>query len=165
MDFNTRAKNEITGLLTDEISRLIEAGEIQNQVELENGIRALLRQVGQQTYGKVLEGEDEKQGRRVGCACGAQALRIAKRKAQILSVFGWVSYHRSYYGCAACGRKHYRLDQLWGLHPGEVSPVMSKLLAIAGVDLAFERAQRKIREFLLVEVSDNTIRKQTQQIG
>jgi hypothetical protein len=42
---------------------------------------------------------------------------------------------------------------------------MGKLLAIAGVDIAFERAQRKIREFLLVEVSDNTIRKQTQQIG
>ena len=165
MDFSTRAKDEITGLLADEISRLIEAGEIQNQVELENGIRALLQQVGQQTYGKVLEREDEKQGRRVGCACGAQAPRISKRKAQILSVFGWVNYHRSYYGCAACGRKYYRLDQLWGLHPGEVSLVMGKLLAIAGVDIAFERAQRKIREFLLVEVSDNTIRKQTQQIG
>jgi hypothetical protein len=165
MDFSTRAKDEITGLLADEISRLVEGGEIQNQVELENGIRALLQQVGQQTYGKVLEREDEKQGRRVGCACGAQAPRIAKRKAQILSVLGWVGYHRSYYGCGACGRKHYRLDQRWGLHPGEVSPVMGKLLAIAGVDIAFERAQRKIREFLLVEVSDNTIRKQTQQIG
>ena len=121
--------------------------------------------MGQQTYGEVLEREDEKQGRRVGCACGAQALRIAKRKAQILSVFGWVGYHRSYYGCAVCGRKRHHLDQLWGLHPGAVSPVMGKLLGIAGVDIAFERAQRKIQEFLLVEVSDNTIRKQTQQIG
>jgi hypothetical protein len=88
MDFSTRAKGEITGLLADEISRLVEAGEIQNQVELENGIRALLQQVGQQTYGKVLEREDEKQGRRVGCACGAQARRIAKRKAKVLTVFG-----------------------------------------------------------------------------
>jgi hypothetical protein len=165
MDFSTRAKGEITGLLADEISRLVEAGEIQNQVELENGIRALLQQVGQQTYGKVLEREDEKQGRRVGCACGAQARRIAKRKAKVLTVFGWVSYRRSYYGCCRCGQHHHRLDQRWGLHPGEVSPVMGKLLAIAGVDIAFERAQRKIREFLLVEVSDNTIRKQTQQIG
>ena len=42
---------------------------------------------------------------------------------------------------------------------------MGKLLAIAGVDIAFERARRKIKEFLLVEVSDNTIRKQTQLMG
>jgi hypothetical protein len=56
-------------------------------------------------------------------------------------------------------------DQKWGLQPGGVSPVMGRLLAIAGVDLAFERAKRKLKEYLLVEVSDNTIRKQTQQIG
>ncbi len=42
---------------------------------------------------------------------------------------------------------------------------MGKLLAIAGVDIAFEKARRKIKEYLLVEVSDNTIRKQTQRMG
>jgi hypothetical protein len=57
------------------------------------------------------------------------------------------------------------LDRDWDIHPGEVSPVLGKLLAIAGVDIAFERARRNIREFLLVEVSDNTIRKQTQRMG
>ncbi len=43
--------------------------------------------------------------------------------------------------------------------------MLGRLLAIAGVDIAFERARRKIKEFLLVEVSDNTIRKQTQLMG
>ena len=165
MDFSTKALNEISTLMAGEINRLIEAEAIQDLHELENGIRALSKAVGRQTYEQVLEQEDEKQGPRVGCACGVQAPRISKRKAKVLTVFGWVSYRRSYYGCRRCGQHHHRLDQLWGLHPGEVSPVMGKLLAIAGVDIAFERAQRKIREFLLVEVSDNTIRKQTQQIG
>jgi hypothetical protein len=94
-----------------------------------------------------------------------KAQRISKREAKILTVFGWISYHRSYYGCSRCGQKIHQLDQKWGLHPGEVSPVLGRLLAIAGVDIAFERARRKIKEFLLVEVSDNTIRKQTQLMG
>jgi hypothetical protein len=42
---------------------------------------------------------------------------------------------------------------------------MGKLLAIAGVDISFERACRKIAEFLLVTVSANSVRKQTQQMG
>jgi hypothetical protein len=90
-----------------------------------------------------------------------KAKRISKRNAKVLTVFGWVRYRRSYYGCSRCGKKQNRLDKDWGIHPGEVSPVLGKLLAIAGVDIAFERARRKIKEFLLVEVSDNTIRKQT----
>ena len=42
---------------------------------------------------------------------------------------------------------------------------MSRLLGIAGVTVSFEEAQRHIREYLLVEVSINTIRSETQRIG
>ena len=52
-----------------------------------------------------------------------------------------------------------------GSHPGEVSGVLGELLAIAGVEIAFERAGRAIQALLMLEVSDNTIRKQTQQMG
>jgi hypothetical protein len=82
-----------------------------------------------------------------------------------LTVFSWIEYQRSYYGCRRCGAKQHRLDENWGAHPGEVSPVMGRLLAVAGVDISFERACRKIEAFLLVAVSDNTIRKQTQRMG
>ena len=165
MDFSTKALEEITTLVVAEISQQIEAEEIKNLPELENGIRALLKEVGQESYGKVLEREDHKLGKRVRCGCGWQARRISIRAAQVLTVFGRVSYRRSYYGCSRCGEKQHRLDQDWGISPGEVSPVLGKLLAVAGVDIAFERARRSIQEFLLVEVSDNTIRKQTQLMG
>jgi hypothetical protein len=147
------------------MSRLIEVEEIRDLEGLENGLREMLKEVGGQSYGKVLEREDDKLGRRVRCECVAQARRISKREGQVLRVFGWVRYRRSYYGCTRCGQKVNPLDQDWDLHPGEVSVVMGKLLAIAGVDIAFEKARRKIKEFLLVEVSDNTIRKQTQRRG
>ncbi|MGD9093388.1 MAG: hypothetical protein PVF74_11105, partial [Anaerolineales bacterium] len=120
---------------------------------------------GAQSFGFVMEKQDEQLGQPIRCVCGGQAPLISKREAHVLSVFGWVSYRRSYYGCSRCGEKVNQLDQEWDLHPGEVSAVMGKLLAIAGVDSAFEKARRKIKEYLFVEVSDNTIRKQTQRMG
>jgi hypothetical protein len=90
---------------------------------------------------------------------------VLQREGQVLTVFGKVMYRRSYYGCEQCGKKHYPLDRTWNIQPGEVSPVLGKLLAIAGVEVAFERARRAVQEFLLIEVSDNTIRKQTQRVG
>jgi hypothetical protein len=165
MDFSTKALEEISTILAEEMGRHIEGEEIKDAHDLENGLREMLKEVGSQTYGKVLEKEDEKLGKRVKCECGGRAPRISKRKAKVMSVYGWVSYRRSYYGCTRCGKKQSRLDNDWGLKPGEVSPVMGKLLAIAGVDIAFEKASRKIKEYLLVEVSDNTIRKQTQLMG
>jgi len=165
MDFSTKALEEISTVLAEELSKLIEGEKIKDMQELENGLREMMKEVGHQTYGKVLEKEDRKLGKRVRCECGAKAQRISKRGAKVMTVFGWVSYHRSYYGCSRCGEKQNRLDKDWDIHPGEVSPVLGKLLAIAGVDIAFERARKKIKEFLLVEVSDNTIRKQTQLMG
>lgn len=165
MDFSIKALEDISTVLAEEIGELIEAEKIKDLQGVENGIREMLKAVGIQAYEKVLEKEDQKLGKRIGCECGGQAQRISKRDAKVMSVFGWVSYRRSYYGCSRCGEKQNRLDKIWDLHPGEVSAVMGKLLAIAGVDIAFERARRKIKEFLLVEVSDNTIRKQTQLMG
>lgn len=165
MDFSINAKEEITRILAKEISKQIEEGEIKDLQELENGVREMVKEIGRQTYGKVLEAENKKLGKRVRCVCGGKAKRISQREAQVLTVFGRVTYRRSYYGCHRCGEKENRLDKNWGINPGEVSPVLGKLLCIAGVDIAFERASKKVKEFLLVDVSDNTIRKQTQHTG
>jgi len=165
MDFSTKAQAEISALIAEEINKQIEAKEIKSLLEVENGIREIMKEIGSQVYSKVLEREDQKLGKWVCCECGWKARRISKREAKGLTVFGQIKYRRSYYGCSRCGKKHNRVDQEWGIHPGEVSPVLGRLLAIAGVDIAFERAQRKIKEFLLVEISDNTIRKQTQLMG
>ncbi len=165
MDFSTKAIATISTSLAEEIGKLIEDGKIENLRFLEDGIRELLKETGRQVYEKVLEKEDKKLGKEVPCACGDKAKRISNRSAKLLTVFGWVSYRRTYYGCIACGKKESRLDKNWQIHPGEVSPVMGKLLTIAGVEQAFEKAKRNIRNFLLVEVNDNSIRKFTQKAG
>lgn len=165
MDFSTEAVEAMSTLVAREIGKLMDAGEIKDIQEMEEGIRGLLKEIGRQAYGQVLEKEDRKNGKRMRCECGAQVRRISKREAKILTVFGRVSYRRGYYDCSRCGEKQYRLDQDWGIQPGQVSPALSILLAIAGVDLAFEKAREHVEKFLLIKVSDNTIRKQTQVMG
>jgi hypothetical protein len=46
-----------------------------------------------------------------------------------------------------------------------VSAGLSELLTLAGVELAFEHSQRWLKGFLLFEVSENTIRHETQTLG
>ena len=49
--------------------------------------------------------------------------------------------------------------------PGQVSAGLAELLTLAGVELAFEHSRRWLKGFLLFEVSENTIRQETQTLG
>ncbi len=42
---------------------------------------------------------------------------------------------------------------------------LASLLGIAGVETSFEKASQLVQRFLLVEVSENTVRKETQRLG
>lgn len=112
MNFSTKTLEEISTIVAEEIDRQIETEEIKDIQGLENGIREMLKGAGAQAYGKVLEKEDQKLGKRVGCECGGQAQWILKRDARVMSVFGWVCYRRSYYGCGRCGEKQNCFDTL-----------------------------------------------------
>ena len=165
MDFSIKAQEKISTVIAEEISKLIERDEIKDLACLENGIREFLKEVGCRAYEKALEKEDQKHGKEVPCTCGRYSRRISRRAGKLLTVFGWLTYRRSYYGCPHCGEKAIPLDQSWDIKAGEVSPVMSKLLAITGVEIAFGRSRKHLAEFLLVDISENTIRKYTQQAG
>lgn len=165
MDFSINTQEKIASTIAEEISKLLGKEDVKDLVSLENSIRSALKETGRQVYKKVLEKADEAYGKGISCSCGRQAQRISRRDVKLLTIFGWVSYRRSYYGCQYCGEKAFPLDQAWQVHPGEASPVMNKLLAIAGVEVAFERARSHLAEFLMVDVSDNTIRKYTQEMG
>lgn len=82
-----------------------------------------------------------------------------------MTVFGWVEYRRAYYLCTHCHQGQYPLDQRFGLQPGQVSAGLAPLLALAGIQTAFEEGCQFVERFLLIEVSDNTLRKETQSFG
>jgi hypothetical protein len=57
------------------------------------------------------------------------------------------------------------MDDEFGLQPGEITPGLGKLLALAGSGLAYGESAGWIKEFMLLELSENSIRKETQSFG
>ena len=166
MKCSTKTLQEIQKLLVADYARQLEAEESVSAREIEQSLRRDLQTIGQASLGRLLSVLDERNnGPQENCGCQAQGQRISRRQAQLLSVFGWVTYRRSYYYCQGCGRRWIPLDQEHQLRPGRATAPMARLLALAGISVSFEEARRHLREYIQVEVSVNTIRQETQRMG
>lgn len=153
-------------LLKDEMDREAKAEAPPSGYALEVGVRQVLRLVGVALLKEMVESkEDRYPSSEVACRCGGKAEYLFRREAQTLSTLGWVAYRRAYYVCPKCHEGQSPLDQRLGLRPGRVSVAMAELLAMEGIEVSFDEAQRKIAKMLLVEVSENTVRNVTQEFG
>jgi hypothetical protein len=132
---------------------------------IETALRDVLRQVGGVALGQWLSERPGTPVAELACACGGTLKYQRTRSATVLSVFGRVSYERAYYAGCACGQGYAPVDDAYGLQPGQVSAGLAELLTLAGVELAFEHSRRWLKGFLLFEVSENTIRHETQALG
>ena len=129
-------------------------------------MREMLREVGAHALANYLTEQDEAYPEpEIPCSCGGTATYQFRRSVQTLSVFGWASYRRAYYLCSSCHQGMAPLDQRLGLEPGKVSAGLAPLLASAGVRTSFGESSKDIKEYMLLEVSENTVRKETQTFG
>ena len=165
MKFSTEALEKIEKIMVSDFAIQIEGEDIQAR-ELEETLRTSIQEIAKSSYGKMLSLIDEHDyGVEIICQCGEKAKRVAKREAQVLSVFGWSEYRRSCYKCADCGHRWVALDEAQGLRAGQATSLMSSLLGLSGVTVSFEEAKSQIKEYLQVDVSANTIRQETKIIG
>ena len=165
MEFNTEVVKKMATIMVTEVERL---GMAEDGIRaLETGMRELLRAVGAAALGQALEHRDQQQHAEATrpCACGGTLGYQFRRRAVIVSVFGRVGYQRRYYTCPACHQGQAPLDEQLGLKAGAVTAGLAELLALAGVEVAFEEASRLVERYLLFRVSDNTIRKETERFG
>ena len=164
MKFSTEAVKKMAEIMIDEMERIgMDEGGMRS---VENGMRELLREVGAEALGRYLERVDERnKEREVACACGGQMCYQFKRSAVVISVFGRVSYRRRYHICKSCHHGQSLLDRRMGLGAGEVTAGLAELLALAGVEVAFEESADWLERFLLFRVSDNTVRHETERFG
>ena len=132
---------------------------------IETALRDVLRQVGAAALGQLLSEPPGTPVAELPCACGGKLQYQRLRPATVLSVFGRVTYERAYYAGCQCGEGYAPVDDRYGLHAGQVSAGLAELLTLAGVELAFEHSRRWLKGFLLFEVSENTIRQETQAVG
>lgn len=166
MEFSTELIDGVATLFKQAIVEIVAQQPDSKIADLEQGLRQLLKQAGAQALGQGLSAlEAPYPDPQKACPCGAMAKYQLRRTAKTFTVFGWVAYRRAYYLCAHCHRGQYPLDRRLGLEPGRVSAGLASLLALAGVETAFEEGCKLIERFLLLEVSDNTLRKETQTFG
>jgi hypothetical protein len=164
MKFSTEAVAKMAEVLTEELQQAEVAGE--GIWGIETKMREILVAVGAKALGNYLEKQDEEEGEdTVVCGCGAGMKYLFKREAKILSVFGWVSYRRRYHSCSVCHAGQAPLDLRMRMEAGKVTAGLAELLALAGVEIAFEEATHWLERFLLFRVSDNTLRKETEGFG
>lgn len=164
MKFSTEAVKKMAEILVEEMSKMGANG--QGIREVETTMREFLREVGAQALGTYLEAQDEQvRTQEVICACGEAMSYVCRRPAMIVSVFGRVSYRRRYYLCEQCHARQSPLDRRLGIEAGQVTAGLAELLALAGVEIAFEEATCWLEHYLLFRVSDNTLRKETERFG
>ncbi len=147
------------------VQKVKEQEKDRNIMELEAGIRRGLKQMGKMVLGSTLSRADSRADKELDCECGGQLVYQRKRTAKLESLFGWVEYERSYYASCRCGKGQAPLDQEYGLEPGEMTPGLARLLALAGSGLPFGESAAWMKEFMLLELSENSIRKETQGFG
>ena len=167
MKYNIEKINGIAERLAEIVEEAIEeAGRTEIQIsEVEMALRESLREIGCEALrcflenaGKEIEGEIE-------CGCGGKMEYQRQREATIWSVFGKVKYARAYYAGCRCGHGKAPVDEQYGIEPGKVTAGLANLVGLSGIDKAFEDGKKWLKSFLLFEVSENTIRAETEQLG
>jgi hypothetical protein len=166
MDYTTETITVIAGQVVQVMKETLKTeGDKQGIAVIETQLREILRQVGAAALGQYLSGLADAAEPSIACACGGEMEYQRQREASLLSVFGRVQYRRSYYSGCGCGKGQAPLDQQLGLKPGGVSAGLAELLALGGVELAFDQARRWVEKHLLFGVSENTIRSATEERG
>lgn len=168
MDFSTERFKEgveqIATVLSDLVTAYIQEEAGVGIGEIEQGMRQILQEVGRQALGQVLEKSDCVEPS-IRCTCQHKARYRCRRAGMIISVFGRVQYKRSYYVCTNCRRGEKPLDKRLHIKPGEISQGLTPLLALLGIQTSFDEAVKLAKEFLLLDISDNSIRQAVYWVG
>jgi len=166
MEFSTRLTNQLTEASATEVREYLSDHPDTTAGELEAKLRKMMHKLAAACFGAALDALDAPYPEEeVPCSCGGRAKYQFRRTAKILSVFGWVSYRRAYYLCPTCHQGRCPVDEKFGLRPGQVSVALASLLALLGIQTAFEEASRLVEKLLLVKVSENTVLKEAQHFG
>lgn len=167
MNYNIEKVNQISKLLAEVVEEAINA-EGKEEVligDVELAMREGLREIGNQALKCFLENADGEAKDEIQCACGEKLKYQRRREATIWSVFDKVVYNRSYYAGCPCGQGCAPVDRQYGIEPGKVTSGLAHLIALSGITKAYDEGRKWLKEFLLFEVSENTVRAETQKMG
>ena len=167
MEYNIEKINEIGKMLAEVVGEAMRQTE-EEQVrigDVEMALRETLKAVGQSGLKQFLENADSELEAEIECTCGGKLQYQRRRAATIWSVFGKVVYKRAYYAGCTCQNGYAPVDRSYGLEAGKVTAGLSHLIALSGIKESFDEGRTWLKEYLLFEVSENTVRSETQKMG
>lgn len=167
MKYNIEKINEIGRIVAEVVADTIKTeGQAGVRIgDVEMALRGSLQEIGRSALKRFLENADGEVEAELDCSCGGQLKYQRRREATIWTVFGKAVYQRAYYAGCACGKGQAPVDQRYGIEPGSVTAGLAQLIALSGIHKAFEEGRKWLQEFLLFEVSENTVRAETQKMG
>jgi hypothetical protein len=166
MKYNTETINRAAEQLAEMFKMAITEGNQRSSIaDIEKGMREALRQIGIQALGQVLSMLQTTPESQIECECGGELKYQRMRTARVISVFGRVKYERAYYAGCECGKGKAPLDERFGLEPGSVTSGLAGLLALAGIAFSYDESPKWLEAYLLFEVSENTVRTETEHMG
>jgi hypothetical protein len=167
MKYNIEKINQIGKMLAEVIEEA--AGQTEAESvrigDIEMALRESLVAIGKSALKQFLENADGELEAEIECACGGKLKYQRRRAATIWSVFGKVVYKRAYYAGCDCQKGQAPVDRRYGIEAGKVTAGLAHLIALSGIKEAFEEGRKWLKEYLLFEVSENTIRSETQKMG
>jgi len=170
MNYNTEDIQQIAEEVAKLVQESIRQKETEKQIpqtmaEFELAFREALRRIGVEALGIFLSDLQETPDNEIACTCGGTLHYQRMRPAVTTTVFGKVEYWRAYYAGCTCGKGLAPVDRTYGLEAGGISSGLGQLMALAGIAFSFEESEKWLKEFLLFEVSENSIRSETQKMG
>jgi len=170
MDYNpetiTSIASQVAGAIKVALAQRMQSGESSLTIaDVETEFRQCLRQISQQALSAFLSTAGGTPVAELPCACGGTLHYQRQRTATITTVFGRLSYERAYYAGCRCGQGKAPVDEQYGLEPGAMTSGLAALLALAGIEFGFDESRGWLKPFLLFDVSENTVRAETQTFG
>jgi len=167
MEYNIEKINQIGKQLAEVMEEAVTETEVENIRigDIEMALRETLQAVGQSALKQILENGDGELEPEIECGCGGKLNYQRRRAATIWSVFGKVVYKRAYYAGCDCQKGHAPVDSRYGIEPGKITAGLAHLVALSGIKESFEEGRKWLKEYLLFDVSENTVRSETQTMG
>lgn len=167
MKYNIEKINQIGKLVAEVVEEALhKAGPAESRIgAVELAMRESLLAIGRSALKHFLEKAGGERETEIECGCGGHLQYQRRRAATIWSVFGKVVYKRAYYAGCACGQGCAPVDRRYGIEPGQVTAGLARLIALSGIKEAFEEGRKWLKEYLLFDISENTVRAETQKMG
>ena len=131
---------------------------------IESGIQCLTRCIGQQVTETWMT-EQPRVPLGTCRECGTPLRAVGNRERLILGVFGDYRVDRVYGVCPQGHGSDVPQDRVWGLGPGQTSPLLSRMLTRLAIEMPFDQVPEVVEEMLGRTIDGERVRRTAEAIG